>query len=72
MASYEVNTRFDSQLSRMNCQTCSTGLSSEAGQGSGHLAGRRTMVMFAGTVSRSEVCHPVSRDNLDLFGPGES
>ena len=27
MSSYDVKTRFDSQLSRMNCQTFSTGLS---------------------------------------------
>jgi hypothetical protein len=32
MALYEANTRFESQFSRMNCQTLSTGFSS------GHLA----------------------------------
>ena len=35
--------RFESQLSRMNCQTFSCGLSS------GHLAGSGTMVMLSGT-----------------------
>lgn len=34
---------FDSRLSRMNCQTFSTGLSS------GHLAGSGMIVMFGGT-----------------------
>ena len=44
MALYEAKTRLDSQLSRMNCQTFSTGFSS------GHLAGGGTTVMFAGTI----------------------
>ena len=39
--------RLDSQLSRINCQIVSTGLSS------GDLGGRATMVMFAGTISLS-------------------
>ncbi len=36
MASYDANTRFESQLSRMNCQTFSCGFSS------GHFAGSGT------------------------------
>ena len=46
MASYDANTRFESQLLRISCQTFSTGFSS------GHLAGSATMVMFGGTMSR--------------------
>ena len=42
--------RFDSQLSRMNCQTFSTGLSS------GHLAGSGSRVRLAGTTSPAERC----------------
>ena len=41
--------RFESQLSRRNCQTFSTGLSS------GHLGGSRMMVMLAGTIRRRHV-----------------
>ncbi len=52
MAVYDANTRFESQLPRMNCQTFSTGFSS------GHLAGSGTMVTLWGTISRSETCHP--------------
>src|SRR6266446_9189291 len=48
----ERKTRLESQLSRMNCQTFSTGLSS------GHLAGSGTSVMFGGTMSLSDRCHP--------------
>ena len=38
-----MNTRFESQLSRINCQTFSCGFSS------GHFAGSETSVMFEGT-----------------------
>ena len=38
----EWNTRFDSQLWRMNCQTFSTGFNS------GHSAGSGRIVMFGG------------------------
>ena len=48
----ERKTRLESQLSRMNCQTFSTGLSS------GHLGGSGTSVMFGGTMSLSDRCHP--------------
>ena len=44
--------RFDSQLSRMNCQMFSTGLSS------GHLGGSGMRVILAGTTSSAEPCHP--------------
>ena len=45
----EANMRFDSQLSRMNCQTFSTGLSS------GHFAGSGSSVMLAGMTSPADV-----------------
>ena len=45
-----VTTRFDSQLSLMNCQIFLTGLSS------GDFGGNDTGVMFAGSVF--ETCHP--------------
>ena len=44
--------RFESQFCRMNCQTFSIGLSS------GHFGGSGIIVMFGGTVSLSERCHP--------------
>ena len=44
--------RFDSQLSRMNCHTFSTGFSS------GHLGGSGMSVMLSGTASSAEPCHP--------------
>src|SRR5262249_11731030 len=47
-----LNTRFESQFSRMNCQTFSTGLSS------GHFGGSRMMVMLAGTTRRVDMCQP--------------
>ena len=43
--------RFDSQLSRMNCQTFSTGFNS------GHFGGRGMRVIFAGTTRRVDKCH---------------
>jgi len=58
MASCEANTRFASQLLCMNCQTFSAGLSSEAGQGSGHWGSSGTLVMFTGTANRAEICQP--------------
>ena len=48
----EANILFDSQLSRMNCQTFSTGLSS------GHRGGSGNRVMLDGTTSSAEPCHP--------------
>ena len=45
-------TRFDSQLSLMNCQIFSTGLSS------GDFGGNDTSVMLGGTGSVFETCHP--------------
>jgi hypothetical protein len=48
--------RFDSQLSCMNCQMVSTGLSS------GHLAGNGTMLMLAGTLRRPTHIHPKHGD----------
>src|SRR5262245_10190443 len=44
--------RLESQLSRMNCQTFSTGLSS------GHFGGSGMMVMLAGTRRRVDKCQP--------------
>jgi hypothetical protein len=48
MSSKELKIRFESQLSRMNCQTFSCGFSS------GHFAGNGTTVMLIGTVRRPE------------------
>ena len=50
MSSEDLKTRFESQFSRMNCQTFSTGLSS------GERGGSRSSVMLPGTVSLPEVC----------------
>jgi len=44
--------RLESQFSRMNCQTFSTGFSS------GHLGGSGIRVMLDGTTSSAEPCHP--------------
>src|SRR5437867_13187301 len=44
--------RLESQLSRMNCQTFSTGLSS------GHFGGSRMMVILVGTRRRVDKCQP--------------
>ncbi len=49
---WDVNTRLESQLSRMNCQMFSTGFNS------GHLGGNGMMVMLAGTSSFAVVCQP--------------
>src|SRR6267378_1686984 len=51
-SSYDLKLRFESQLSRMNCHTFSTGLSS------GHLGGSAMMVMLAGTTRRVDMCQP--------------
>src|SRR5262245_1978826 len=51
-SSYDLKIRFESQLSRMNCHTFSTGLSS------GHLGGSAMMVMLAGTTRRVDMCQP--------------
>src|SRR5215211_4111702 len=56
--------RFESQLSRMNCRTFSTGLSS------GHLGGSATRVMFGGTRSRLERCHPAWSIRSTAWAPG--
>jgi|ETNmetMinimDraft_16_1059900.scaffolds.fasta_scaffold02030_3 hypothetical protein len=52
ISSYDLKTRLDSQFSRMNCHTFSTGLSS------GDLGGSGNMVMFGGIMSLPVVCHP--------------
>ena len=44
--------RFESQLSRINCQMFSTGLSS------GDLGGSGRMVMLCGTTRRVDMCQP--------------
>src|SRR5688572_28894020 len=54
--------RFDSQLSRMNCQTFSMGFSS------GQLGGSATRVMFGGTTSRLERCHPARSMRSTAWG----
>ena len=74
MAVYDANTRLESQLLRMNCQTFSTGLSS------GHLAGSGTMVIarqarnllklipqqnFERLLSRQHRKHPASAVDRD-------
>lgn len=43
--------RLESQLSRMNCQMFSTGLSL------GHLAGSGMMLILSGMISASVICH---------------
>ena len=48
----DLKTRFESQLSRMNCQMFSTGLSS------GDFGGNGKSVMLSGTGSFAETCHP--------------
>jgi hypothetical protein len=48
----EVNTRFDSQLSRMNCQMFSNGFNS------GERGGSSRMLMLSGMTISSLVCHP--------------
>ena len=48
----EANTRFESQLSRMNCQTFSCRLSL------GHLGGSGMRVILAGMTSALEPYHP--------------
>ena len=47
-----MKTRFKSQLSRMNCQMFSTGLSS------GDFGGNGKSVMLSGVESLFETCHP--------------
>ena len=53
--------RFESQLSRMNCQIVSTGLSSSDFGGSGK------SVMLAGTGSFAETCHPGLIEDEDVL-----
>ena len=48
----DVNTRLESQLSRIYCQIFSTGLSS------GHFGGSSIMVMLAGMNNLADRCHP--------------
>lgn len=52
MALYKANTRFESHLLRMNCQTFSARFSP------GQFAGRGTMVTLEGTTRRSAMCQP--------------
>ncbi len=52
ISSYDLKTRFDSQLSRMNCHMFSTGFSS------GDLGGNGSSVMLGGIISLPVVCHP--------------
>lgn len=64
MLSWEVKTRFDSQLSRMNCQTFSTGFSS------GHLGGSGMMLMLPGTASFPDMCQPAWSISTTAWAPG--
>lgn len=52
MSSQSLKMPFDSQLSRMNCQTFSTGFNS------GDLGGRNVKVMLSGTFSFGVKCQP--------------
>ena len=52
MSSKDVKIRFESQLSRMDCQMFSCGLSS------GHFAGNGIKVILGGTMSRPDRCQP--------------
>ena len=52
ISSYELKILFDNQLSRMNCQTFSTGFSSGDRGGSG------SRVMLSGMSSFGDMCHP--------------
>src|SRR5580700_7821407 len=56
--------RLESQLSRMNCQTFSTGLSS------GHFGGSRMMVILAGTRRRVDKCQPAWSTRRMAMGSG--
>src|SRR5918995_352702 len=64
MWGYEVKIRVDSQFSRMNCQTFSTGFNS------GALAGSGTRVMLAGILSRFERCQPAWSSRTTACAPG--
>jgi hypothetical protein len=59
-----VNTRFEIQFSRMNCQMFSTGFNSGAFAGSG------TSVMFDGTFSLVETCQPAWSSSSTACAPG--
>ena len=52
ISSQDLKMRFESQLSRMNCQRVSTGLSS------GHLGGSGIRVMLGGTISSADPYRP--------------
>jgi hypothetical protein len=52
MSSKDLKIRFESQLSRMNCQMFSCGFSS------GHFAGNGIRVMLGGTINLPDTCQP--------------
>ena len=52
MSSYDLKMRFESQLSRMNCQMFSTGFNS------GDLGGSGMRVMLSGMASFGDMCQP--------------
>src|SRR6188474_1481090 len=56
--------RLESQLSRINCQTFSTGLSS------GDFGGKAMMVMLGGTTRRVERCQPAWSSRSTACAPG--
>ena len=64
ISSYDLNIRLDSQLSRMNCHTFSTGFSS------GALGGNGSRVMLDGAVSLLVVCHPARSRRSTAWAPG--
>src|SRR5215470_9386186 len=64
MSLEDRNTRLESQFSRMNCQTFSTGLSS------GHFGGKGMSVMLGGTTSCSERCQPAWSSRSTAWAPG--
>ena len=64
MLSCDVKTRFDSQLSRMNCQMFSTGLSS------GLFEGIATIEMLVGSSSLGVRCQPAWSISSTAWAPG--
>src|SRR5229473_7373442 len=64
MSSYDWKTRLESQLSRMNCQMFSTGLSS------GDFGGSGIRVMLAGMSSLSERRQPAWSRSSTAWAPG--
>src|SRR3954451_13074049 len=64
MSREEANTRLDNQLSRKNCQMCSTGFNS------GARAGSSTSVRLSGTTRSLAQCHPARSISMTPWAPG--